>query len=636
MAQYSTGSLIKTLRERTEYNHEAMLVFSKLDESSLRRIETEKQHPKTETLESLMRAIEFPLKGFIYSKLENQPMRVNILCDRLTQALDIGDAVMGEKILTELESMTGFDEDLLMQFILSKKAQLWDLQGKPPKIIMPLIEQGLIFTFKKFDISSLNNMVLILEESELLHTKARICAKSGDTATAVKILEQMVSNLSKLPEADKDKERQFAPIIFSLAKLFLETGRYAKAVKLCDLGADYSAKRMRGQLNPDFAFMKARALLTLKRKNECKTFLQQAYFGYILLGNVAKAEEVLKAAKNDFVISFELYGVGGLDFSHHVRMPYSRGEAIDCNSFGTMVRALRKKAKLSIRKLCEGICADPTLYRLETDNAEVSFFTIEAIMQRLGRSVDLYKDFFLSRDEFVAMQLRDKINMQLIELRYYEASRSIVEFEKLKLVKKNNVLKQFLHMAKAILFNSLQPEPNPDYSAMLLDALKITYPKFNERDIETYHLSYNEIGLINQYGGYLVETGELERAADIFQKLRQNLDMHVVDEVEKARAFATVMFNYSSTLGRSERRRENQQAIEEGESFERGRGRLTELPGFAFNKGYNLLKLGKKEECIPYLVMAYYGTKLFASHGQESYLDIIRETVKTNLDINLD
>jgi len=635
MAKYSAGTLIKILRERTGLNREAMLILNELDESSLRKIEADKQHPKAETLELLMESIGLPLDEFVYSKLENQPMRANVLCDMLTQVLDIGDASAAEKILAELKSMPGFDKDVLLQFILSCEARLFELHGKPPELILPLIEQGMALTYKNFDYNDLDDKVLILEESELLHSMARMYEKSGDTAKAIRILEQMTQSFSKLPEADRDKERQLVSVLMSLSRLLLEIGKYSKVIEVCDLGAEYSAKRKRGQFNPNFEFTKARALLALKRTGECKALLQQAYFGYMLLGDVTKAHNVLAASKKDFAIQFELYGVDNLDFSNHVRVPYSRGETVDCNRFGAMVRALRKRANLSIRKLCQGICADPTLHRLENDEAQVSFFTVEAIMQRLGRNVDLYKNFFLPRDEFLTMQLRDKINMHLVLMQYDEASMSISEFEKLRTVEKSNVLKQFLQMSKAILFNARQPAPHPDYVVMLLDALKMTYPQFDEREIENYRLSYNEIKLINQYGGYLLETGDLRRAADVFHKLRQNLDRHVEDEVEKARSYAPIMFNYSSSLGRSERRHENQRIIEDGENFERCRGCLIELPGFAYNKGYNLLMLGKKEECIPYFVMSYYGTKLLENHGQKAYLDIMRETIEKHLGISL-
>jgi len=633
MTKYNVGLLLNSLRERIGLEREAMLDFGSIDESSLRRIERGKQHPKPETLEALMETIGIPLEVFVYSPLENQPMGVYLLCDRLSQLLDIGDIDTAENILTELENTHGFDYGALLQFVLSKKAELWELQNKSASQIIPLIEQGMAQTFENFDLDNLEGKILILEESELLHTKARVIAKAGEVGTAVKILEQLVSSMIKLPGADRDKERQFAPVLLSLSKLLLKIGDNNRVLEICELGAEYSAKWKKGELNPDFELNRACALLALNRTDECRCLLQQAYFGYMLLGETSKAQDVLDASENHFGIQFELYGVEEIDFSHKVRIPSSRGDAVDCNSLGDMISALRKRANLTQLKLCKGICSESTLSRIEDNNGQVSFFIFEAIMQRLGRNVDLYKNFFLSEDEFLAIQLRDKINSWLIEMRLDEAAKLITEFEKMLIVRRSNVLKQFLHMSKAHLFGVTQSKAHPDYPVMLLDALKITCPQFDERDIDNYRLSYNEIALINQYAGYLGKSGDTNRSADIYARLRRNLESFVVDEVERSRSYSTIMFNYSISLGRSGRRMENQAVIDDGESFERSRRHLIELPGFAFNKGYNLLMLDKKEGCIPYFALAYYGTALFAKHGQKPYLSIIQEKAKSLLGI---
>ena len=222
MSKYSIGSLLNDLRKRTALTREAMLLFSDIDESSLRRIESGKQEPKPETFEVLIKSIDFPMESFVYSPLENYPMEVNLLCDKLTQVLDIGNVGMAENILRELKNSAQVDDGIFLQFIMSKEAKLWELQDKPPNEIFPLIEQAMAETFENFDLRDLDDKVLILEEPELLHTKARIHAKSGDIDTAINILEKMVSAMLKLPEADKDKEKQLTSILMSLSKLLLQ------------------------------------------------------------------------------------------------------------------------------------------------------------------------------------------------------------------------------------------------------------------------------------------------------------------------------------------------------------------------------------------------------------------------------
>jgi len=636
MPKYSTGLLVNGLRERIGLEREIIAEVSNLDEASMRRIESETQNPKLNTLKKLFEIIDLPIEGFIYPLLDELPMGALLLCDRLTQLLDMDDTVAAEAVLMQLEEYPKVETGVLTQFILSSKARLWEQQGKSIEEILPLIEEGMTETFYNFNDVDIADKVFVLEEPELMYTKARLLASSGQLKEAIIILENIISGLVKIPSADKEKERQFAPMILSLTKCLLQTCDYNRVLELCEIGSDYSAARRYGYLNPDFELHKAFALKGLGRDNECKSTLQHAYFGYILRGESDKAKEVLINAKSDFKIQFSTYGVDKLDFSNQYQVPYNRGEAVNCYSFGTMIRALREKADLSMEQLCRGICSKQTLLRIENDDTLENFFINEAIMQRLGRDINLYKNFFLSRNDFIVLQLRDRIKMLVIERKYKRASELLGELENTKRVSHNRVIRQFIKMMQAILFAGKHDEPHPKFPVMLLDALRITCPQFDENKIENYQLTYNEIAIISQYAGYFGDTNEPNRSAAIYSRLRRNLNGKYTDEVEKARMYSTVVFNCSSALGRAGRIGEALEIIEEGESFERNRRRIIELPGFAFNKGYDLLLLERKEECLPFLALAYYGASLFAKHGQEYFLPTIKMTVEKHLGVVFD
>jgi tetratricopeptide (TPR) repeat protein len=274
--------------------------------------------------------------------------------------------------------------------------------------------------------------------------------------------------------------------------------------------------------------------------------------------------------------------------------------------------------------------------RIENDEALENYFTIEAIMQRLGRDVNLYKNFFLSKDDFVLVQLRDRIKILIAEFQFATAAMLVDELEKIKRVANNSVTRQFIAMIRAILFAVTHNEPKPEFPIMLIDALRITCPQFDECEIERYHLTFNEISIISQYAGYFGNTNDLDRSIDIYNRLRRNINGKYIDEVEKARTYSSVLFNHSSTVGRANRYSEAVEVLAEGESFERNRGRLIELPSFVFNRGYSLLLNSNKEECLPYFALAYYGASIFANCGQEYFLPTIQSTVRENLGIDFD
>jgi len=620
MPRYQTAQLVYKLRERTGLAraamHEIMLKAGKFDETSLRRIEGDKQHPRRETFEMLMKTIDLPQERFIYPLVEDQPMKAIIQCDYLNQALDSGDTKRAEIILAKLEKMKGFDSGAYLQFVLSKKARLWEQQGKPSTQIVPLIEAGMAETFEKFDENDINGIVFVLEEPELLHTRARLYARDGSLGDAIRILESMKSNLAGMPIADREKQWQFTPVLLSLSRCLMQAGDYYGVIEACDTGAEYSAIRRQGRHNPEFEFYKALAYQGIGRTAECRPHLKRAYFGHMLLGETGKAQHVLATAREVFYIDFDLFGVDQMERARQQNDIYCRGGVVDCGSLGSMINAMRDNAGLSLDELCQGICNKSTLLRIENDELPGYIFTLEAIMQRLGRDINIFSNFFLSKSDFISMQLRDQAEEMLIAQRYSEAGILLKELESMRQFVKNNVNKQFIETGKALIHAFRHASPPPEFPEMLLNALRITYPKFTELNIKQNPLTYNEIFIINAYAGYYKDIGDASRAADIYERLLRNLNERYVDEVAKARMYSTIVLNYSSCLGRKEDRYEALAVIEEGMKIEQKHQRLTMLPGLSFNKGYNMLKMGRDKESIPHFALAYYSATMFTAYDR--------------------
>ncbi|MCL2227487.1 MAG: helix-turn-helix transcriptional regulator [Oscillospiraceae bacterium] len=635
MAKYSKATLINTLRERTGLERAAMHKYSKLDERSLYRIEGEGQSPRQSAFESLVEATEIPMEGFVYPLLDALPMADILRCDRLNQALDIGDSALAETIIAEFEANPAFEEGVQRQFLLSKKARLLEQKGAPAEGILRLIDSAIAETFESFDESAIGKAVLILEEPELLHTKARIYAKAGDLNTAIRMLSLMKSSLIELPATDREKEQQLAPVLLTLSGCLIETGDYEKALEACGIGAEYSATRKNGELNPDFELNTAHALRGLNRMDECRKHLQHAYFGYALLGEMTKANNALKAAR-EFGVSFNLYGVGELQMPVHPRAPYNRGEAVECDSIGTMVKALRERASLSLAQLSSGICDKSTLQRLEAGKGETNYFTLEAIMQRLGRDVNLYQSFFLSKSDFTALQLRDRINILIINRRFDDAIALLIELEKMNGLKKQNVIKQFVEFSKAQIFAASYSSPQPEYRDMLLDALKVTYPQFDERNIGKHPLTYFEAAILNLYAGFCGHNGEPIRAVDMYERLLRTIKEQYKDEVELSRMYPAILVNYSSNLGRPEQRVKALAIVEEGLVFLRTYGSVRKLPGILFNKGYNEIRLDREDGTIQSIALSYYGASMFSQHGMLREKQIIGDVAKDSLGVDFD
>jgi len=637
MIYYNPNEMINEIRRRMAERVKMMQMHDFRDGSTVRRIEGGNQSPSGETVELMLNAMDVPMEGFYYPLLTNQPMGVLLIRDRLIQALDLGDLKLAEELLMQLEGAEGFgksDSQINYQFILSQKARLLEQQGKPPDIVLPLINEGLALTLENFGIPELKGKVLLFEEPELLHSLARVYAKT-DLFFAIQLLDVAQEGLSLLPTDDRGRERKLAPILLTLAEYYLKAEDYPAALSACDKGASYSTSRMVGRLNPHFAYIKAIALKRTGHTTETKRLITASYFGHIILGNTNEAENALISAKEEFDLQIETYSADSLPPIK--KAPYSRGEAVECDSLHNMVKVLREKAGVTVDELAQGICNKATLSRFENGKIKKNnMFFIESIMQRLGRRVEPYHIFFPSSKDFYDKKARDKVSSLSALGKFKEMGERLSKLENKKAFL-TGVNLQFIKLYKTTLHAQKHGYDDKAVPEMLLDALRITLPKFDERYVDRYQLAYThcEIVAINQLAMHYGDIENYSRALDLFAMLRYNMDRNYVDEKEKSRMYATVLFNYTTYLGRAGQRLKALFTAEEGIEYALRHRQLSSLANLYFNKAYNLLKMGKSDECVLWFVLSYYCDILFEGYGW-SYASLTRNFVKEELGIIFD
>jgi len=364
-----------------------------------------------------------------------------------------------------------------------------------------------------------------------------------------------------------------------------------------------------------------------------------AYFGYSLVRDKDKAAHVLALAESQN-ISLNTHGADKLAALPRPKEPYNRGEILSCANIGEFILKLRKKANLTLDQLCQGIYSAGNLSKIEKNQITGNVYGMEGIMQRLGRHIDYYLNTFLSGKDFDEKQMRDKI-IALAVSHEYEAAETLLEALSSKKTFQKGICLQFISKMKAIIY-STKNGPTPTGLAMLREALQISWPGFDEQDpkyinsISQRPLAYYEISILNQVAMHYRNTGDYPHAAKLYERLRDSMDNSYVDELEKARMYGALLYNYSKTLAQMARYEEALAIIDEGVNFElRGR-RLQNLPDFATSKALCLLELGRKEESIPYFAQGYYGASMFTDFGGAENMQVIQDYVQEKLNINFE
>ena len=591
-----------------------------------------KQMPRKSVKKELLDLALSQNTEFFHPYLENQPSYVSILRRRMIQALDIENIPDAKKLLAEFKALPGFDNGVNRQFILSQEARLMMLLGRPAEGIVPMVLEAIGITYDKFDEAKLENIVWFGEETGLLYTLAHLRARMGDLWAAIRIGKSVCEDLIKQPPDDQESANQLLRMLYSLSNFQLTAGDFAGAAEACEVGYAASFVRIFGGHIPDFLYNNALALHGLGRTGECLPFLKKAFFGYGIMGRAERARKVHEAAEKEFGISFETYGVENMAYPARLEGGYTWGDIPqECNSIGSLLEAVVIKPRLNQSDLCFGICSNAQFSKIISGTQDGRLEHLEAIFQRLGRTIALYQNFYLRADEFEARFQREEVICLMKTGQFAKAKVKIAELGEKKFFMKGANL-QFIKTAEATFFG-LENGYTPEYLKRLENALNIRHG-FKADEIEWYYLTQDEVVLINQIACFHGETGNVALAEKMLGQLCRNVKRRCTDKTEKAKIYGTIMYNYSKYLGQLGQRHRALEVIEEAVEHELGHGIFRRLSDLIYNRAYSLYHLGKYEESIPYWALAYYGEAIMADHSDSNSLLLTNKHAKEYFDID--
>jgi len=291
---------------------------------------------------------------------------------------------------------------------------------------------------------------------------------------------------------------------------------------------------------------------------------------------------------------------------------------MDYLPLGLLIRRLRKLNGISQDKLAEGIMDRGNLARVERGQQNISKDKMDLLLNRLGTDSKRFFPYVLSDEEFENYELRSKLENYLVRRRLKDATKLIREMEAIPDFKQG-LSKQFLLKSKAALSDLKGLNINRRYK-YLVEAIKITVPKFKETMVHTYLLAGDDIEIIGMMAGIHTDKGEHRKANDLLQKLALNIKNHYMDEYEKARSLTFVLFNLSCVLDTQKRYEEMLAVCDEAIAVSEENQIYGLLPQLKFNKARCLFYLDRKDEVKELLLQAYYGSLALGHAGRSSFM----------------
>ncbi|MBQ6844911.1 MAG: hypothetical protein IJO60_09790 [Agathobacter sp.] len=182
---------------------------------------------------------------------------------------------------------------------------------------------------------------------------------------------------------------------------------------------------------------------------------------------------------------------------------------------GNAVLHYREKSKLGQMQVCEGICNEMTMSRIETGEREFDALISETLLSRLGKTTNRF-EFLLNDEDYYYYILRENIENAVEAGKFASAKADIAEYRK-NIPDTHDLHEQFLLFYEAMIMKA-EEKAIKDIVAHLYKAINLTRVDFLEPTQRLRLYSKFEIQIIYElllYEGYSEDSmGALFRFVD--------------------------------------------------------------------------------------------------------------------------
>ena len=220
---------------------------------------------------------------------------------------------------------------------------------------------------------------------------------------------------------------------------------------------------------------------------------------------------------------------------------------------GEVARRQRKALGVPQEMVCEGLCTAMTLSRFESGRQTPSRDCVIAILQRLGLPGDRYyaqltgRETRLLRLREEALAYCSQFERSLGEERQQARIGALQKLHDIECFIKedDHINQQFIMRIRA----TVEEHPPQEQLAMLIDALRLTSPRFNPNRLDNCLYCEDELTLISQIAIRHALCGQRESAINIYQQLLELVQKRYPDHD----CLHLIAYNYSLHLAGANR-----------------------------------------------------------------------------------
>ena len=297
---------------------------------------------------------------------------------------------------------------------------------------------------------------------------------------------------------------------------------------------------------------------------------------------------------------------------------------------GDYIKQKRLDLGLTQEQLCEGICEPMTLSRLENGKQTPGRNRINALLQRMGLPDDRYFAL-LSKNELEMEALQKEIVACNVTERVAEGFEKLAQFEALA-APDDQIAQQFILSSK-VLLGRLDGRYMPrEQIGMLMQAIRLTVPRFDLENIESFLYTKDEITIINQIGLAYSDDGQNKKAAEIYYQLLRYVRKHFKETITLIGALPLVLYNYARVLDLCGRYEEGAELAQECRKACIQYGHYQELPRCLEIEAECRHFMGDEEISKELYYQSYYLCKVVE---YQVGLEIVKKEAKEYLNLTL-
>lgn len=297
---------------------------------------------------------------------------------------------------------------------------------------------------------------------------------------------------------------------------------------------------------------------------------------------------------------------------------------------GDYIKQKRLDLGLTQEQLCDGICEPMTLSRLENGKQTPSRNRINALLQRLSLPDDRYFAL-LSKNELEMEALQKEIVACNVTEQVAEGFEKLAQFEALA-APDDQIAQQFILSSK-VLLGRLDGRYMPrEQIGMLMQAIRLTVPRFDLENIESFLYTKDEITIINQIGLAYSDDGQNKKAAEIYYQLLRYVRKHFKETITLIGALPLVLYNYARVLDLCGRYEEGAELAQECRKACIQYGHYQELPRCLEIEAECRHFMGDEEISKELYYQSYYLCKVVE---YQVGLEIVKKEAKEYLNLTL-